>query len=235
MNDIISEIDCIRVNGDERDKKRETIAVEKEMQLIVNDQPVTNFLYSPGLDKQLVVGYLLSSGLISDLNDIERIEVGEDVSKVWVSQREDRESVVQDVGLTISHRQLNEIRARLLDNQKHHRATRGFHGAILWELSTGKWFVCEDIGRHNTVDKLSGLALMQEIDTRDQILLSSGRVSSEMLNKAAKMGVPIIVSRTSPTSLSVALAQAWGITLVGYARQRRMNVYAGAERLQENT
>jgi FdhD protein len=66
-------------------------------------------------------------------------------------------------------------------------------------------------------------------------LLSSGRISSEMLNKAARMGLPVIVSRTSPTSLSIVLAQAWGITLVGYARQNRLNVYTGLERLQENS
>jgi FdhD protein len=92
--------------------------------------------------------------------------------------------------------------------------------------------IAEDIGRHNTLDKLRGLALMQGVDTQDMVLLSSGRISSEMLNKAAHMGVPVIVSRTSPTSLSVALAQAWGITLVGYVRQNRMNVYTGVERLQ---
>jgi FdhD protein len=88
------------------------------------------------------------------------------------------------------------------------------------------------VGRHNTLDKLRGLALLQGLDTRDRILLSSGRISSEMLNKAAQMGVPVIVSRTSPTSLSVTLARAWGITLIGYARQNRMNVYTGAERLR---
>jgi FdhD protein len=91
--------------------------------------------------------------------------------------------------------------------------------------------VAEDVGRHNTLDKLRGMALMEGLDTRDLILLSSGRISSEMLVKAAKMKVPVIVSRTSPTSLSVALAQAWGFTLIGYARQSRMNVYAGEERL----
>jgi FdhD protein len=92
--------------------------------------------------------------------------------------------------------------------------------------------VAEDVGRHNTIDKLRGLALMQGVDTHDCILLSSGRISSEMLNKAAKMDVPVVASRTSPTSLSVALAQAWGIALIGYVRQNRLTVYAGAERVE---
>ena len=66
---------------------------------------------------------------------------------------------------------------------------------------------------------------------RGHILLTSGRVSSEMLNKAARMQVPIVVSHTSPTSLSVQLAQAWNITLIGYTRRRSFRVYAGEERV----
>ena len=87
--------------------------------------------------------------------------------------------------------------------------------------------VAEDVGRHNTLDKLRGMALMKGLDTRDMILLSTGRVSSEMIGKARQMGTPIVCSRTSPTSLSVALAEQWNITLVGYLRRNSMNVYAG--------
>jgi FdhD protein len=91
--------------------------------------------------------------------------------------------------------------------------------------------VAQDVGRHNTIDRLWGKALKQNIPTEGNILLTSGRISSEMLNKAAKMGVPITISRTSPTSLSVELAQAWNITLVGYARGNSFRVYAVPERV----
>ncbi|MBI3942147.1 MAG: formate dehydrogenase accessory sulfurtransferase FdhD [Chloroflexi bacterium] len=111
-----------------------------------------------------------------------------------------------------------------------YQQSRGVHTSA---LSDGNRLLlyAEDVGRHNTLDKIYGGTLMEHIDPTGQILLSTGRVSSEMLAKAAKMGVPIVVSRTSPTSLSVRLAQEWRITLVGYARSRAMNVYTFPERI----
>ena len=106
----------------------------------------------------------------------------------------------------------------------------GIHTAALAE-GEELLFTTEDIGRHNTLDKITGICLRQGQPTRDRILLTSGRVSSEMINKVARMGIPIVISRTSPTSLSVQLAQAWGITLIGYTRRRSFRVYATAERI----
>jgi len=87
--------------------------------------------------------------------------------------------------------------------------------------------VAEDVGRHNAVDKVMGEALRRSIPTADRILLSTGRVSSEMLLKAARMGVPIVASRTSPTEMAVALAEQLNITVCGYVRPDSLNLYAG--------
>jgi FdhD protein len=89
----------------------------------------------------------------------------------------------------------------------------------------------EDVGRHNTIDRLHGECLRLGIDPHGMILLATGRISSEMIHKAARMGCPIVASRTSPTSMSVGLAREWNITLCGYVRRNRMNVYAHPERL----
>ena len=93
-------------------------------------------------------------------------------------------------------------------------------------------YIAQDIGRHNTIDRLCGMALQAGHDTRDHVLFASGRISSEMLSKASRMGVPIVVSRTSPTSLSVRLAQAWNITVIGYCRGGQFRVYSGADRIR---
>jgi len=105
--------------------------------------------------------------------------------------------------------------------------TGGLHAAALCDLDGTPQFVREDVGRHNAVDKVKGEALLKGIPTVDRILLSTGRISSEMLLKAARMGVPLVASRTSPTEMAIGLAEQLGITVVGYLRQDSLNLYAG--------
>lgn len=111
-----------------------------------------------------------------------------------------------------------------------YRQSRGVHTSA---LSDGERLLvlAEDVGRHNTLDKIRGEVLLRGIETRDQLLLTSGRISSEMITKARKMEIPIIVSRTSPTATSVRLARNWNMTLIGYARAPQLRVYTGAERI----
>ena len=111
-----------------------------------------------------------------------------------------------------------------------YNAVRGVHTAVLGD-EQGLLASAEDVGRHNAVDKVAGQALLDAIDTRDRILLTSGRISSEMLGKARRMGVPLVASRTAPTSVTVELAEAWRICVVGYVRQGGMRVYTHGWRL----
>jgi FdhD protein len=215
MKDAVSEIDCIRVNGDNREKKRETIAMEAQMQLIVNEQYVTDFLYSTGVDEQLVIGYLLASGLIKDIEDIDKIEIENEVCKVWVSDKDGKEVLIKDASITISHRQLIDIRSKLLDSQPHHLATRGFHGAILWELSTGKWFACEDIGRHNAVDKVIGYGLQNGFTLSESMVLLSGRLVSDIVTKCRNSGIPLMASMTVATDGGIRKGVESNMTIIG--------------------
>ena len=91
--------------------------------------------------------------------------------------------------------------------------------------------LAEDVGRHNALDKILGEALLKGIPTAGRLLLTSGRISSEMLRKGAHMGTPFLISRTSPTTLSIEAAKRLGITLIGYVRRQSFNVYTHPERL----
>ncbi len=106
-------------------------------------------------------------------------------------------------------------------------ATGGLHAAGLFSADGEPLAVREDVGRHNAVDKVKGEALLRGIPTEDRILISTGRVSSEMLLKAARMGVPVVASRTSPTEMAVALAEQLNVTVCGYVRPDSLNLYAG--------
>ncbi len=127
----------------------------------------------------------------------------------------------------------SQIFAMMQDLNRHatlYRESRGVHTSALGD-GEHLLSVEEDVGRHNTIDKIRGDCMLRGVPTRDNVLLSTGRISSEMMTKAGKMQVPIVVSRTSPTYLAVQLGQAWNITLVGYAHAGEMLVYTGIERI----
>jgi FdhD protein len=135
-----------------------------------------------------------------------------------------------DDDLRLDPRKLFDLQRELYEPDSLHSQAGGIHTA---GLADGRevFLKAEDVGRHNTIDRLAGACLLRGISTHGCILLSTGRISSEMLRKGARMGCPIICSRTSPTSLSVGMADVLGITLVGYARGGRMRVYTHPERL----
>jgi FdhD protein len=128
--------------------------------------------------------------------------------------------------LRVTPRQLAARLKELFGRATHYQASRGIHGAALADRER-LLVMAEDVGRHNAVDKVKGEALLKGIPTEDRILLSTGRVSSEMLLKAARMRVPVVASRTSPTEMAVGLAEQLGITVIGYLRPDACNLYAG--------
>lgn len=131
---------------------------------------------------------------------------------------------------TLTHDAVQRLFADLLGAQHLYASTGGVHSSA---LADGERIViaAEDIGRHNTLDKIAGRCLLDGIAPRRRVLLTTGRVSSDMMQKAARIGAPVVVSRSSPTSLALALAERWGMTVVGYARRDRFNVYTHARRI----
>jgi FdhD protein len=117
------------------------------------------------------------------------------------------------------------------DRQRVHRQVGGTHAAALFDARGRAVTVAEDIGRHNAVDKAVGYCLLRGISLENKVLVTSGRASSEMATKAIRVGIPIVATISAPTSLAVQLAQDRGLTLIGYLRGGRLNVYTHEERL----
>lgn len=118
------------------------------------------------------------------------------------------------------------------ERQDIHRSVGGTHAAVIFDASGKAITLAEDIGRHNAIDKAVGYCLLRGIALYDKILLTSGRASYEMATKAVRVGIPVIASVSAPTSLAVQLAEDRGLTLIGYLRGGRMNVYTHMERIR---
>lgn len=222
--------------------------------IYVNGQELATFMCTPHHLDELALGFLRSEGLIQGLADIEALTVSvkNTCIDVWLKNLSikppARRIVTSGCGggvtfddLSQRHMPLNtnvmiepgqvlELMKKLYQAAELYNEVRGVHTSA---LSDGQelLLVAQDIGRHNTLDRLWGQALKQNISTKGRLLLASGRISSEMLGKAIKMGIPIVISRTSPTSLSVELGQAWNITLIGYARGNNFRIYSAPERV----
>jgi FdhD protein len=232
---------------------RAEVIEEALVTIYLNGQELATIMCTPSDQVALAVGFLKNEGLIGGLKDVELTHVSQNgcCVDVWTRRpvaRPRRPIITSGCGGGVTFtdpsvgiealRDATRLPAERLFglfNQLHypgslHARTRGVHAAA---LSDGERLLArvEDVGRHNTIDKLLGLCLLNGIDTAGRILLATGRVSSEMLRKGALMGCPIIASRNSPTSMSVTMAEAWNITLAGYVRQGSMRVYAHPERL----
>jgi FdhD protein len=233
----------------------ETI-VETPVSLTVNGEVWLTFMCTPVDLEAMAVGFLFNEGMIESMAEVEDVRVCEhgDNVDVWLNRSVEQPTSWRrtsgctggvtavdalarvDVSFdasrpTVPPEAIGHLVEELFNSQSLYRETGGVHTSA---LSDGEKIVvvAEDIGRHNTLDKIAGLCLMKRVSPAIRILITTGRISSEMLQKAARLKAPILISRTSPSSLSIEMAERYGITLIGYARRHRFNVYSNAQRVE---
>ena len=136
-----------------------------------------------------------------------------------------------DGQVTVQLETLRHLPGQITRQQAAYRIAGGIHAAAVFEPGGRAIVVCEDVGRHNAVDKAAGYCLLRGISLRDKVLISTGRASYDMIAKGVRLGVPIIASVSSPTSLAVELAEALNCTLLGYLRGKALNVYTHGWRI----
>ncbi len=235
----------------------ETI-VEAPVSLTINGQVWLTLMCTPTDLEALALGFLYNEGVIESLDevaDVHLCEHGDNVD-VWLYHAAERpqhwrrtsgcsggmtaidtqarwQTSLEGAGPRLSPHQVEALVEKLLEEQELYRDTGGVHSSI---LSDGEQVLlrAEDIGRHNTLDKIAGQMLLKDLWPESRVLVTTGRISSEMLQKAARLGATILISRTSPNALSIALAERYGITLIGYARRHRFNLYTHPWRITEH-
>ena len=257
LKGVAVDIVCDRYSEEGWERAPVHAPVEKEITIYVNRQELVTILCTPSKLNYLVLGFLYAEGIISGLGDVLTMRVCDEESEVDVllsnpeyqlptqkrtltsgcgggaTFRTQGEKV--DSSLVVTPVDVLSLMKQLLQEQMQlYQLSGGVHASALAD-SKNLLMVAEDIGRHNTVDKIQGECLLRGISTKDRLLLSTGRVSSEMLLKAARMQVPVVVSRHSPTGSAVELARDLGIALVASARGGRMLVCSHPERLGRPT
>ena len=203
------------------------------------DLPSLSHCIDPTVDAEQrhnIVNARLRPGLRADLRRLDRHVFQSSAcgvcGKASLEQLETRACPAPVLNRPLPYEVILDLPAKLRAAQGLFAATGGLHAAGLFSAAGELLAAREDVGRHNAVDKLVGWALLNDrLPLSDQVLLVSGRASFEILQKAYTAGLPVVCAVSAPSSLAVDLARRFGITLVGFLREGRFNVYAGRERV----
>jgi FdhD protein len=261
MKSIEIERTILRYENGEAENKEDIIVTEYPVTVKVNGQEFVTMVCTPEYIEDMVIGFLASEGIIRKYEDIDEIWIQEKTGVVHVNSTkvnpyykdfQNKRYITSCCGMSrqgfvfvndaltvknmknISTKLTFEDCFRLMSDMQRNaetfQLTGGVHNAALCEVG-GVLLSRMDIGRHNALDKIYGYCLKNNINMKDKIVVFSGRISSEILLKVAKIGCGIILSKSAPTDLALQLAEQLGITTVGFIRNQSLNVYTIPERV----
>ncbi|MCR2056476.1 formate dehydrogenase accessory sulfurtransferase FdhD [Campylobacter helveticus] len=253
--------EIVKYRGDERLICEDTLVREIKLEIFVNDEKIGALMATPTDEQALAVGYLMSENIIAKVSDIQNIESQNDGMSVHIKAKIDEANLAKlnAEGVVISgcgraHTanidpeaiQASQINSKAKFSKTQilkqmgefytqcdlYEKTGCVHTAKLF-VDEKSFFISEDIAQHNTIDKALGKARLAGVDLQDCFLMVSGRLSSEMVAKAVMHKIPVLVSRTAPTCLGVMIARKFNLTLCGFAREDKINIYNGEFRIDE--
>jgi FdhD protein len=248
---MLDKFPILRATRDRIKEMEDIVVKEFHLTIILNDRELVTLLCSPEKLDFLAIGFLFSEGLINSKRDIKEIDLDAEENLVRVATKKplkfpkdilskrligssggkgaspfvgiDPRSKI-DTSIYVSPSEVLDLVDQFVHRSGLFESTGGVHSAALCDTKSILVF-SEDIGRHNAIDKVFGECLLKDIPIHDRLLVTSGRVSSEILSKAAKRRIPLLISKSAPTNLGVQLANEVGITLIGFVREKRMNIY----------
>jgi formate dehydrogenase accessory protein FdhD len=251
MPEMFREIKAIRVGKKIYDLD-EKVVNDEEVEIIVNEMAFGRFSVSPTFLKEFAVGYLLGEGLIDSLNNIKSLEVEGNNIKIeidlvdfdirrdmvmssdcfggWRSRIEFVKQVKSDY--TISKDQILDAFDKLRKESSVWKETGGTHIAAI--VADDFFIAIEDVSRHVAIDKVMGAAAMEKLDFNNSFIACSGRMPSDMVMKVARVGIPILTSKAAPTASGFMAGKKSGVTIVGFVRGGRFNLYTHPDRISLN-
>jgi len=250
------EVNLIRIRGDKKEKISDLVARETTFTILLNKKKLVTLNCSPEKYKFLGLGFLYASGILQKKEDIISLDINEkqglmdikikgvslsseDIinSNLWIKsyqrpEEQEETPISIDSSLKISSSLVYSLISEMQERANFFKLTGGVHSCALADKNGSIILFSEDISRYNAIDKILGEAFAGDITTEDKIILTSCRISSDILTKIAVGRVPIIISRAAPTDWAVEFAQKIGMTLVGFVRGKRMNIYTHPQRIE---
>lgn len=248
MPEMVKKVNAVRVGKESREIE-ESISNDDEIKIIVNKTVIGTFSMSPNHLKEFVIGYLLGEGLLSSKDDITKLEIdGKSItietdladfdlrrelvmssdcfggmrSKIDLTKKVESE-------YTIPKEKIFEASKVLREKSDIWSTTGGTHIAVL--VNEDNYIGIEDVSRHVAIDKVIGAAELQDIDFSNSFMFSSGRMPGDMIIKIARVGIPIIASKSAPTSSGYMVGDEANVTIIGFVRGSRFNIYTHPERI----
>ena len=252
-------VNIVQIISEKREGLKDEIVREIPLTILVNEKELVTLQCSPHNLEYLTIGFLLSEGIIGKGAEIEYVNLNKKGWYIRVGLRSDfsidkylsgkriigsgcsgavtfyrdidaQRCVPLQDETKYSYQKISSLMRQFQQSSLTFKHTGGVHSCALCSQE-GIEILTEDIGRHNAMDKIFGQCFIKGISTQDKFVLTSGRVSSEILIKAVKQKVPIIASHSAPTDLAVGLAEKLNLTLIGFVRGCRMNIYTNNYRI----
>jgi len=250
------EVNLTRIKGNKREEISDLVARETTFTILLNKKKLVTLNCSPEKYKYLGLGFLYTSGILQKKEDIISLDINEkqdlmdikikgvslsseDIinTNLWIGSYQQSEEQKEtplsiDTSLKISSNLVYSLISKMQESANFFKLTGGVHSCALADKNGSIILFSEDISRYNTIDKILGEAFINDIATENKIILTSCRITSGILRKIIAGKLPIVISRAAPTDLAIKLAEKVGITLVGFVRGERMNIYTYPERIE---
>ncbi len=246
------EVELLRITGHEQKKVTDIVAEEIFLNIYINQEYLLSLNCSPGNLKYLATGFLFSAGIVKDREEITSIkevrksiyfeinnlkllsQIANSINLINQANPQNlkkRKSFFLKDGAKINTSTIFSLISNMQEKAVFFKLSGGVHSCGLADVNGSILLFCEDIGRYNTVDRILGEALLKNIKIGDKAILTSCRITSGIIKKIISGGIPIIISRAAVTDCAIQLAEQRGVTLIGFVRGERMNVYTYPERI----